>query len=357
MGSCLVDGGLGAPPQWILEKWNKMEDTLKKILEGAQITGCDEGEIPEVLEIGSNDLGPTLLCALQDGGRSSQAEQREDDSDDDVPVLTEAERHSRIAQNAQDDETVFIKHGSVDSSGIWGFGDLRIGDVWKHEYASYFVVVAALTSGGIDPRFCCDNLGVDQQSVEGAYRQVIQKVTSLMSSQMFMVEAQGRCMAAAGRHAAVGSSLGRLGRDKSILKQAPADLPKHQLIAWQNNYFKQIVSAMLSKEGVIVDERMFKQYRRRHIQGQCTLPPKNYYKLQKILSPQMFKDIDVLLCWRSLQLLTKHKAKAVSAVEFVFLIMSLFMVNSMSHLPELRKQLIDILRLCKIPPYGLLKYQ
>ncbi|KAI3639295.1 hypothetical protein MIR68_002825 [Amoeboaphelidium protococcarum] len=31
MGSCLVDGGLGAPPQWILEKWNKMKDTLKKV--------------------------------------------------------------------------------------------------------------------------------------------------------------------------------------------------------------------------------------------------------------------------------------------------------------------------------------
>ncbi|KAI3640226.1 hypothetical protein MIR68_001104 [Amoeboaphelidium protococcarum] len=228
---------------------------------------------------------PAVPCALQDGGDSSPAVQRQDDSDDDsnddVPVLNEAERQNRIAQNALDEQTIFIKHNSASSSEIWGFGDLRKGDVWKYEYAPYLVVVAGLKSGIIDAEECCENLRVDYQSVEGANRHVIKLVTTLMSSQMYMVEAQGRSIAAAGQHAAVGSSLTRLTRDDSLLKSAPANLPKHQLIAWQNNYFKECVQSMITNEGVILDERIFKQYIRRRSQGQCTLPPKSYNKLRR----------------------------------------------------------------------------
>ncbi|KAI3646192.1 hypothetical protein MP228_009120 [Amoeboaphelidium protococcarum] len=192
-------------------------------------------------------------------GGQSQVEEIDEDSDETDPVLAAAERQRRLEQNEVDAATIFIKHSNPHSSEIWGFGDLRRGDVWRHEYAPYFVVVAALNSRIIDAELCCGNLGVSYYSVEGAYRRVVQKVASLMSSHMFMSEAQGRTMAAADRGAAVGSSLGRLERDESILKLAPPNLPKHQLITWQNHFFKQIVSAMVAEEGVIVDERICRQ--------------------------------------------------------------------------------------------------
>ncbi|KAI3643673.1 hypothetical protein MP228_009837 [Amoeboaphelidium protococcarum] len=164
------------------------------------------------------------------GGQSSQVEEIEEDSDETEPVLAAAERQRRLAQN-----------------------ELDAGDVWRYDFAPYFVLVAGLKAGVIDAEICCNNLGVDYQSVEGAQSEVIRILTTHMSSSMFMVHAQGRSVAA------VGSSVSTLAKDDSILQSAPPNLPKHELIAWQNRYFKQRVLVMIAKEGQILDERIYRQ--------------------------------------------------------------------------------------------------